>query len=345
MQVIDNLSQANLSRPALVTVGAYDGIHIGHQHLLRRMATTASEQGYASVVVTFYPRPQAVLLPHLPAQHLSTPAEKIALLEQLGLDLVAMLPFTMELARTSAAQFVRDMLTHLHMRELWVGPDFALGRNREGSLPVLQQMGRDMGFEVRVIEPFSWEGELVSSTRIRQLLAQGKVRQAAILLGRYPSLSGLVASGAQRGRRVGFPTANIAVFPQLIIPADGVYASFVWVNQLRHPAVTNIGVRPTFGAGERTVESYLFNYNGDLYGMHVKLELVEYLRPEIRFGDVNMLAAQIQADIARATDILGTSTPATPPIAETGHEAQERGRATGEIPPSSQPGHADERTA
>ena len=328
MQVIDTLSQANLSRPALVTVGAYDGIHIGHQHLLQRMVTAASQQGYASVVVTFYPRPQAVLLPHLPALHLSTPAEKIALLERLGLDVVAMLPFTMELARTPAEQFVRDMLTHLHMRELWVGPDFALGRNREGSLPVLQYMGREMGFEVRIIEPFSWEGELVSSTRIRQLLAQGKVRQAAVLLGRYPSLSGLVASGAQRGRRVGFPTANIAVFPELAIPADGVYASFVWVSERHHPAVTNIGVRPTFGAGERTVESYLFDYNGDLYGMHVKVELVEYLRPEIHFGDAAVLAAQIRADIVRAADILGTSTPAIAHTTDVTPTARESGQVT-----------------
>ncbi len=309
MQVIDDLSQANLHGPSLVTVGSYDGVHIGHQYLLRQMKEVAEELGYHTSLVTFHPRPQAVLAPHRPPRYLTTPAEKITLLDALGLDLTAILPFTHETACTPATEFVERLVRHLNMRQLWVGPDFALGRNREGDIPTLQQLGQTMGFKVRVVEPLIQDGEVVSSTRIRHLLTLGEIRQATRLLGRYPSLTGQVVQGAQRGRLLGFPTANLAVLPERAIPADGVYACFVWIGKARRPAVTNIGVRPSFAGAERTVETHLLNFNGNLYGLDLKIEFVERLRPEKRFENLDELAAQIRADIAQAAELLAQEKP------------------------------------
>jgi riboflavin kinase/FMN adenylyltransferase len=304
MQVIDNLAAASLPGPACVTVGSYDGVHIGHQRLLSEMQAAASQLSYHTSLVTFYPQPKAVLAPHLRVSYLTTPAEKIAVLSEIGLDLTAILPFTHETAQTPALEFVRQLVTHLHMRQLWVGPDFALGHNREGDVPTLRQIGHELGYEVRVVEPLVRDGEVVSSTRIRHLLMRGEIRQATALLSRYPGLTGQVVVGAQRGRLLGFPTANLAVAPERAIPADGVYACFAWLDQKRYRAVTNVGVRPSFAGAERTVEAHLLDFRGDLYGLDLKIEFVERLRPEKRFDDLDELIAQIQADIGQATDLL-----------------------------------------
>jgi riboflavin kinase/FMN adenylyltransferase len=310
MQVISDLAEANLNGPSLVTVGSYDGVHIGHQHLLRQMQAAADQGGYHTSVVTFHPKPKAVLAPHLQIRYLTTPAEKIMLLDALGLDLMAILPFSRETARTPAIGFVRDLVTHLKMRHLWVGPDFALGRNREGDIPRLRQIGQEMGFEVNVAEPLVQDGKVVSSTRIRNLLTRGEVRQVTSLLGRYPSITGQVIQGAQRGRLLGFPTANLSVLPERAVPGDGVYACFVWVDNERYPAVTNIGVRPSFAGAERTIESYLLGFDGDLYGLDLRMEFVDRLRPEQRFQDLHDLVAQIQFDAERAADLLDQEPPA-----------------------------------
>lgn len=309
MQVIDDLSKANLNGHSCVTVGSYDGVHVGHQHLLRRMKETADQVGYLTSLVTFYPRPQAVLAAHLPVRYLTMPAEKITLLADLGLDLTAILPFTRETARTPAAEFMEGLAIHLKMRQLWVGPDFTLGRNREGDIPTLRRLGQAMGFDVQVVEPLIRDGEVVSSTHIRHLLAVGEIRQATALLGRYPALTGQVVQGAQRGQLLGFPTANLSVSPERVIPADGVYACFVWVNGERRPAVTNIGVRPSFARAERTVETHLLNFSGNLYGLDLKMEFVERLRPEKRFENLDDLIRQIRADSLQAAELLAREPP------------------------------------
>ncbi len=309
MQVIDDLSKANLSAPSFVTIGSYDGVHIGHQHLLKQMKSAAIQAGCLAVMVTFHPRPQAVLAPDRPVTYLTMPDEKIAVLDSLGLDLTAILTFTREMARTPAADFVAGLVTHLKMRQLWAGVDFALGRNREGDIPRLRQLGETMGFQVAVVEPFVQGGEAVSSTRIRNLLAVGEIRQVTALLGRYPSLIGQVTTGAQRGRRMGFPTANLTIMAERVIPADGIYAGFAWVNGQRYPMVASIGVRPTFSETERTVEAYLLDFDGDLYGLDLKLEFVERLRPEKRFDSMDALAAQIRADVEQGARLLAQEPP------------------------------------
>jgi riboflavin kinase/FMN adenylyltransferase len=309
MQVIGDLAHASLNRPSLVTIGSYDGVHIGHQHLLGQMQDAAHQLGYHTALVTFHPQPRAILAPHLLIRYLTTPAEKIVLLNALGLDLMAILPFTRETARTPAGEFVKELVAHLNMRQLWVGPDFALGRDREGDIPALREFGRQMGFEVQVVEPLKWGRDAVSSTRIRALLMRGEIREAAALLGRYPSITGQVIQGAQRGRLLGFPTANLSILPERAIPADGVYACFVWVNTGRYPAVTNIGVRPSFAGAERTVEAHLLDFSGDLYGLDIRMEFVERLRPEKRFTDLDALAVQIRSDSEQAAMLLAKEPP------------------------------------
>lgn len=310
MQVIGDLAKANLNGPSLVTVGSYDGVHIGHQHLLGQMQESAQKLGYHTSLVTFHPQPRAVLAPQLLIRYLTTPAEKIMLLNALGLDLMAILPFTKETARTPANEFVEKLVAHLNMHQLWVGPDFALGRNREGNIPALRDTGRRLGFEVHVVQPLILHGDVVSSTRIRNLLMRGEIRRATALLGRYPSISGQVIRGAQRGRLLGFPTANLSILPERAIPADGVYACFVWVNNKRYSAVTNIGVRPSFAGAERTIEAHLLDFKGDLYGLDIKMEFVERLRPEKRFADLNDLMLQIRTDSEQAAALLAQEPPA-----------------------------------
>jgi riboflavin kinase/FMN adenylyltransferase len=310
MQVIDDLVAAQLNGPSLVTVGSFDGVHIGHQHLLGQMREAADRLGCHISLVTFHPQPKAVLAPDLHIRYLTTPAEKIFLLDALGLDLMAILPFTRQTSRTPAPRFVKELVEHLKMCQLWVGPDFALGRNREGDIPALRGIGQTMGFDVRVVGPLVQDGEVVSSTRIRKLMMRGEIREATTLLGRYPSLTGQVMQGAQRGRLLGYPTANLSVLPERAIPADGVYACFVWINNQRYPSVTNIGIRPSFAGAERTVEVHLLGFSGDLYGLDLRMEFVERLRSEKRFADLDDLAAQIQADAERADGLLAQEPPA-----------------------------------
>lgn len=304
MQYIDQLAQSNLTGPTMVSVGSYDGIHIGHQHLLETMRKAAASQGYQTAVVTFHPRPKVALGKHAANKYLTTSDERNSLFEALGIDLLAVLAFTPEMASMPAVQFIEDMMTQLGMRQLWVGPEFALGRNRDGDIPSLRQLGQNMGFELKVVDQMMWKDELVSSTRIRTLLSEGQIREASYLLGRYPSLKGKVVRGDQRGRRIGFPTANIAVPSELAVPANGVYACFAQTGEGRWPAVTNVGVRPTFGGEIRTVEAYLLDFNGDLYDQELTLEFVDYLRPEVHFEGIAMLSAQIRVDVERASSLL-----------------------------------------
>ena len=304
MQVIDDFAAAPITHPSLVTVGSFDGVHVGHQRLLQQMKQRAEHLGYNAVVVTFHPRPQAVLAPGKPALDLITPDEKADLLGQIGVDLAVMLRFSRELAQWSAARFVAHLVTHLQMRELWVGAGSALGSQRGGDVAALKLLGQETGFEVRVVDPVLCDGAMVSSTRIRQLLLDGQIRLVTELLGRYPSLSGEVVHGAQRGRRIGFPTANVAVPPQIVLPLNGVYACFACVAGERVPAVANIGLRPTFTELVRTVEAHLLDFSGNLYGQMLRLEMVECLRSEIRFDGAAALVAQIAADADSAAELL-----------------------------------------
>ncbi len=312
MQVVDNLAEVKLKRDSILTIGAFDGVHRGHQYLINGLVARARQTDRLAGVITFHPHPSVVLSDRESARYLTTPGEKAALLEKLHLDLLAILPFDQEMAHISAHDFV-DMTRHyLRMTEFWMGADFALGHNREGNVAVLHTMGQEMGFTIKVVEPLVWEGQIISSTRVRHLLLKGLVREAAPLLNRYPSLAGEVVRGAQRGRCMGFPTANLNVRVERAIPADGVYAVYALLGEERYQGVANIGVRPSFYNGERTVEIHVLDFKSNIYGCDLVVEFVERLRPERRFTDIEDLQKQITQDIAQTRLILATEEPAFP---------------------------------
>jgi len=329
MRIIRDANQASVERETALTIGAFDGLHLGHQDLLRRLMRGAQEANRLGGVVTFDPLPRTVLAPDSSFICLTTIEDKLELLQTWGLDLLVIVPFTWEVARTSARDFVRPLRERLRMAELWVGWNFALGRGREGDVPALKKLGQEMGFDVRVIEPVSDGGAVISSTQIRNLLGMGRVREAAEMLGRYYQFSGVVVPGVGRERQVGFPTANLrAVRPGGRRPpfgprvparrgetangvenictllASGIYATYATVQDKRYLAVANIGVRPTFKDGEPTVEVHLLGFDGGLVGERIHVQFVERLRDECRFTDVKALRAQIKKDIAKAREIL-----------------------------------------
>ncbi len=304
MRIIRDLHRANVGRETVLTIGAFDGLHLGHQELVRKLIARARQTDLISAVLTFDPLPRAVLDPEGNTTCLTSLEDKIRLFEEWGLDLLVILPFTRELADTSAQEFATKLRENLQMVELWVGWNFALGRGRAGNVSALKRIGKVMGFEVHVIGPVSDGQVLISSTEIRNLIAAGRAREAAEMLGRYHQLSGLVVTGDGRGKELGFPTANLDVREQCAIPAVGVYAAYASIGGGRYSAVVNIGFRPTFGAGERTVEAHLLDFRRDLYGQEMCVEFVERLRAERRFPHAAALSAQIEKDITRAREIL-----------------------------------------
>ncbi|HIP86984.1 MAG TPA: riboflavin biosynthesis protein RibF, partial [Anaerolineales bacterium] len=243
MQIIRRLEDANLSRPSHLTIGAFDGIHRGHQHLIGSMARAAYAADREAVVLTFDPHP-GVVLGRTPVAALSTLEERATQIEALGIGVLVILRFTPAMAGMPAAHFVRRLRQHLKMVELWVGPDFALGHRRQGNVPHLRELGSREGFTVRVVEPLRWRGEVVSSTRIRAALTAGDIEEANGCLGRPYHLSGTVVHGRRLGRQLGFPTANLEPPSGRLIPANGVYAALAQTERNgTWPAVVNIGVR------------------------------------------------------------------------------------------------------
>ncbi len=307
MRIIHNLFAEQFTHPTAVTIGNFDGVHLGHRHLLQHVVNDARRHGWTPTVVTFQPHPRRVLQPGARMVYISSWEERLALLEQAGIDLVAVVRFSQEVARMQARDFMRALVERLHMRSLWVGPDFALGYQREGDVRFLKRVGPELGFAFHVVQPFTLDGEEVRSSRIRELIGQaGDVRSAARLLGRYFSLSGLVVHGDGRGRHIGVPTANLAIAPTRLIPANGVYATWAWLDGQRWPSATNIGVRPTVSGANptRTVETHIIGFQGNIYHHYLRLEFVQRLRDEQRFPDLNALLAQIRRDITQAAALL-----------------------------------------
>jgi riboflavin kinase/FMN adenylyltransferase len=311
MRIIRDLQQAGINGETVLTIGAFDGLHLGHQELLKHLIRRARETGRLSGMVTFHPPPRQVLYPTSTAICLISVEDKAEILQEWHLDLLAILPFTLELARTPARDFVQGLVQHLHMTELWVGQDFALGHGRTGNVAALQKMGPELGFHLHVVQPVT-DGEVViSSTEIRNLISAGRVAQAAQMLGRYHRLRGTVRPERRIGHRLGFPTANVQLGQPCAMPATGVYAVYATFAGQRHPAAANIGYRPTFQDQEPavvpaqpTLEVHVLDFEGEMYGQEMTVEFVERLRDERRFASAEALQAQIRKDIARARDIL-----------------------------------------
>jgi riboflavin kinase/FMN adenylyltransferase len=305
MDIISDLAKAVLRQETVLTIGAFDGVHRGHQALIGDVVARARSTDRLAAAITFHPHPAVMLAPNRAPPYLTTPGEKAAFLEGLNLDLLALLPFNRQMADTPARDFVAAVSKYLRMRELWVGSDFAMGRDREGDVPRLRQYGRELGYDVHVVQPVATvSGEVISSSLIRTLLSEGRVEEAAGMLGRNVSLTGEVVVGASRGHPLGFPTANLEVRPERSVPADGVYAAFAVLGAERFKAVANIGVRPSFGNGKRTVETHILDFDRDIYGCDLVVEFVARLRDEQRFAECSDLVAQVSRDIAAAREVL-----------------------------------------
>jgi riboflavin kinase/FMN adenylyltransferase len=288
-----------------LTIGVFDGVHRGHQEILRQLTAGAHAQGAPAVVLTFSPHP-AVVLAGRDLKCLTTPDERAEILFGLGIDAVITLNFTRELADHSAEDFMAGLKRQLGLRKLLIGYDFALGKGRAGNFERLSLIGQELDYEVSAVEVIRLAGETISSTLIRQQIADGAVAGAAVKLGRLYAMTGPVVPGDGRGRTIGIPTANVEIPAGKAIPANGVYACWAWVDGEKHRAVVNIGVRPTFTGGEvlPRVEAHLLEYAADLYGKTVTLEFVERLRSEQKFTSVEALIAQIQADIQKSQEYL-----------------------------------------
>jgi riboflavin kinase/FMN adenylyltransferase len=289
-----------------VTVGSFDGVHLGHQAVLREITRRASEAGRASVLVTFEPHPLEVVNPQAAPPLLTTGPERREAFAQTALDYALFLRFDRQLASLAPEEFVgRILLERCQMRELVIGHDHGFGRGRSGDVDTLRRLGASQGFEVDVVEVVDVGEQHVSSSRIRRAVAGGDLATAAKMLGRPYSVSGVVGEGQRRGRLLGVPTINLMDVPsQKLLPPDGVYAVRVEWRGGRAGGMMNQGPRPTFQDGRRTLEAHLFGFEGDLYGEWVRIEWVERLRDVERFGSVEQLRQQLERDRSRAQAVL-----------------------------------------
>ena len=311
MRHVHDLAEVDFDACAL-TIGSFDGVHRGHQDLLGRMLSAARGRGMPAVVLSFYPHPSVVLRGRKPAFYITSPDERAGLLEKLGVDLVITQTFDLELSRVEAPDFLDRLTAQLGFQDLWAGEDFALGHQRRGNRHYLAEVSSERGFRFHLVPPFLLEGEVVSSTRVREALRSGDVARAATYLGRHFELPGKVVKGVGRGKRLGIPTANLEIWEERAVPGNGVYACLAEVASDRKPAVINIGLRPTFADNlpGPVVEAHLLDFEGDLYGRELKLVFIDRLRDERRYSGPEALVEQIGRDIQRARELLGRVEPA-----------------------------------
>lgn len=305
MSHVRDLSDMTLAESAL-TIGSFDSLHLGHQALLRAMVEQAGTERLPAVVLTFYPHPSVVLRGRRPAFYITQPDEKARRIFDLGVDHVITQRFDEALSLVSAGEFLDRLVRQLGLKHLWVGEDFALGHEREGNRAFLKRASAERGFDLHVFPPVSVGGEVVSSTRVREALRAGDVARVAAYLGRFFALTGRVVRGAHRGEQLGFPTANLELPVDQAYPGRGVYACYAVLEGECLPAVSNVGLRPTFGdhLPAPVVEAHLLDVKLDLYDRTFTLEFVERLRAEQRFPGVEALRGQIARDVERARDLL-----------------------------------------
>jgi len=280
----------------VLALGNFDGLHRGHLKIIERVRRGAAEHGGTPMAMTFDPHPPRVLRPDKAPKLLTTKAQRLESLHHAGISCVAVVRFTRELSEWNPETFVRTVLVDwLRVSEVWVGANFLFGHGRSGNFTVLRTLGQHYGFRADKIDPVRYKDFVVSSTRIRRLVSEGRVDEAGALLGHSYYVDGTVVAGRRRGREIGFPTANLQTDNELI-PPNGVYATTSTIDGIVHAGITNVGVRPTFGENELTVETHLLKYSGDLYGRRVRLGFVQRVRDERQFPDVDALREQIEAD-------------------------------------------------
>jgi riboflavin kinase/FMN adenylyltransferase len=287
-----------------LTIGNFDGVHLGHQAIIRRMVQDTKQSGSPLIVVTLYPNPSVFLKKRPINEYLSTPDEKEKMLRELGVDEVVTFKFDEEFANLKPEIFISGLVDNLQMRVLVVGPDFAMGKGRQGSRAFLDEAAGNLKFSIKAAQPVLFEDLDVSSTRIRRFLDEGNVKVAAKLLGRYYDITGTVVHGSDRGSRIGLPTANLSYWHEKKRPAIGVYATHVTLDEVMYQAITNVGYRPTFETQTvPNIESHILGFDGNIYGECLTLTFIDKIRDELKFDSVNAFLAQIEQDKETAREI------------------------------------------
>ncbi len=298
-----------------LTIGAFDGVHRGHQQIIRSLVKGANASGGKAVVVTFFPHPAELLNGVNGPFYLTTPEERETLIRQMGVDEVMTIPFTTEFAQKSANDFIHDLHHQQPFVSLLVGPDFHFGSGQQGDTALLADLGTELGFNLETLPPFLVDEQVVSSSRIRQEVLKRQMVKVARLLGRWYAVSGEVVHGDGRGKHIGIPTANVSAWQKRLIPPSGVYAARVELEQDKLPAVLNIGNRPTFyfPPAEQTVEVHILDFQDDIYGKTIQVEFIEFIRAEKRFESAAELTEQIHRDIQQTREVLAHA-PQTPDL-------------------------------
>ena len=304
MLVEEELSRISPEKNTAITIGVFDGVHQGHKHLLSLLKEQAERQDLLTGVVTFRQHPEDVLFPKEKLPFLTDMKTRTELLKNEGVDFVVPLTFNIELARLKPQNFLALLQKHLKMKHLIVGTDFALGKGRVGDTASLEKLSREMGFDFTAVPPLEMDGEIVSSTAIREAMAAGNMPRVRKLAGHYFSLHGKVVPGTGQGEGLGFPTANLNVNKGQALPPDGVYASWAHINGNSYESMTNVGLCPTFEHEKRTIETYILEYSGDLYGSDLSVDLVGKLRDEEKFTSIAELKTQIDKDIKNGKSVL-----------------------------------------
>ncbi|MGA9396951.1 MAG: bifunctional riboflavin kinase/FAD synthetase [Anaerolineaceae bacterium] len=289
-----------------LAIGSFDGVHLGHRDLIQQLIDGAHRSECQAVVMTLYPHPSRVVRGLTTPIYLSTLNERVAMLADLGVDTIIQLPFDKRIASQSASTFMNRLMYHVDLKNLLVGQNFVLGHDRKGNVDELTRLGRSLGYQVTAIPPRILGGIIISSSQIRAWLSEGDVEMAARALGRTYSTCGVVVHGDERGGRIGIPTANLDIWQEQVLPTGGVYACWAKVGTNRYPAVTNIGLRPTFHSEHPhvTIEAHLLDFTGNLYDQLLCLEFIQRIRGEIRFEGVEALVKQIHSDISHARRLL-----------------------------------------
>jgi len=301
MQIVWDINNYHSDRDHVVSLGTFDGVHLGHQAILAKLKEKSAQTDSVASMITFEPHPQLVVQREFQASvHiLTTIEEKIEIFTELGLDQLVVAHFTRSLAGMAPERFIEHiLLDRLHMKQVIIGHDHAFGHGRSGNFQLLEKMGAERGFIVSALEPVQVDGHTVSSTKIRHFLLRGEVKKAARLLGRPYMLQGQVVGGDERGRRLGFPTINLRPFSQYkLVPGPGIYATRLLIDGESHQSVTYIGSRPTFNGLEKVIESHVFDFDRDVYGKAVEISFAEFIREDKKFGDEDGLVDQIKKDL------------------------------------------------
>ncbi|MCI5720948.1 MAG: bifunctional riboflavin kinase/FAD synthetase [Firmicutes bacterium] len=297
MITFDNLAEINAMEPTALALGNFDGVHLGHQALIGAMVEKAHEKGTKAAVFTFSNHPRNLLPGRTPVLNITMEGQKSQIIESLGVDYLFNIEFTEEIMTMEPESFIRELLVgRLNAKDVFCGFNYNYGFKAKGNTQLLKKMGAELGFDVWEMPPFYIEDDVVSSSLIRTLIASGQVEKCETYLGRNYAIDGEVVVGNRLGRKLGFPTSNLVISPNMVTPPNGVYVTYCTYNGHRYPSVTNVGHKPTIGEYEKNVETHIFNFDKELYGKHISVEFLEKTRDEVKFDNIEELSEQILRD-------------------------------------------------